>query len=1282
MGDNLPAVDLGSGRMAQAISVSQDATCALLDNATVKCWGWNADGQLGQGDTESRGDNAGEMGDNLPAVNLGTGRTAVAVSAGTRNTCALLDHGDVKCWGYNFNGQLGLEDRVNRGGLPGQMGNALPTVNLGTGRTATAVLAAQGHSCAVLDDGSLKCWGSATQGVLGNGSPNGYGGFPGTMGDNLPTVRLGSGRTVLAISSGGGHNCAKLDDGHIKCWGPNHTGQLGLGDIADRGDSSSEMGNALPNVDLGSYSVSPALTLVKSADESSVLEGAAIHYHVTVNNTGNVVLHNVTVSDPNAPGCTASVGTLAVGASSAPINCAHTTTSGDVGTYSNTASATADEVTTPVASNRVDVTVTQAQQAQTIEFAQLPDRTFGDADFGLSASSTSGLEVSFSAAGACTVSGATVHLTGAGQCTITASQAGSGSYLPAPDVERSFAVEKASQEIDFAALPDRTFGDADFDVSASASSGLGVSLSATGACSVSGVTVHLSGAGDCTVTASQPGNANFLAADEMSRTFGIGRAAQSITFSVGNHTFGDPDFELSATASSGLDVAFSIDSGRCDNEGSTLHINGAGDCTVIASQAGNSDYLPAEDVVRTFNVARADQSIEFEGLAGRTFGDADFEVTALASSGLDVSFSATGACTVDGTTLHLTGAGDCTVTASQPGNEDFNPASDVPQTFSVAPSGQSILFGPLQAATFGDADFEVAALASSGLPVSFAATGDCQILGSTVHIVGVGECTVTASQPGDTNYTPAEDVSQSFTIGKASQSLSFAPLVDRTFGEDDFDVAATASSGLDVSFAASGACTVSGATVHIVSAGECVLTASQPGDESYLAAADVTQSFIVAKSSQVIDFDVSGHTYGDADFDVSASASSGLDVSFAVSVGQCTLTGATVHIAGAGDCTITASQAGDANYLAAADVDRTFTISQASQTITFSPIDGHIFGDEDFDVVATSSSGLPVSFAAAGACSVSGSTVSIVGSGECTVVASQGGDANYNPASDVSRTFAVAPASQTIDFGALADRAYYDADFEVYASASSNLPVSFTASGSCSVMGVTVSVTGTGSCAVTAHQGGSTNFEPAPDVTQSFSVIDDRAPVAAPSVSPAPNAAGWNNTDVVVTWHWLEPNAASGVDPAQCTNSSTSSGEGVLTFNVSCIDRAGNIGRAAYQVKVDKTGPALAPVVSPNPVALNGTASVSPGATDGVSGVASATCGPLNTATTGTKTVTCTATDNAGNSRSVSVSYTVTGQRVPVTKDECKNNGWRTLTDSAGVPFRNQGDCVSYVATH
>ena len=257
LGDDLPAIDLGTSRHAVEITAGGDHTCALLDDATVKCWGYNGRGQLGLGHRKPRGGQPDEMGDDLPPVDFGTGRTAVTIDAGVSHTCALLDDGTIKCWGSNTYGQLGLGDTAARGDQWAEMGNHLPAVDLGAGRSAVAVSAGGGFSCALLDDDTTKCWGANYAGKLGQGDDERRGDEPGEMGDDLPPVDLGTGRTTTAIAAGS----SLLDDATVKCWGYNGEGQLGQGDTSDRGDQPGEMGDDLLPVDLGTGRTASAITI-------------------------------------------------------------------------------------------------------------------------------------------------------------------------------------------------------------------------------------------------------------------------------------------------------------------------------------------------------------------------------------------------------------------------------------------------------------------------------------------------------------------------------------------------------------------------------------------------------------------------------------------------------------------------------------------------------------------------------------------------------------------------------------------------------------------------------------------------------------------------------------------------------------------------------------------------------------------------------------------------------------------------------------------------------------
>lgn len=180
-----------------------------------------------------------------PSAPLGT-----AIAAGDRHTC-VARAGRVKCWGINDEGALGVGDLARRGDDPGEMGDALPFVALGTSVKVASLAAGVNTSCAMTSDGRVKCWGN--RGGTGLGEPtNDRGDQPGEMGDALPYLDLGAGRTVLTLASDLDSSCAILDNHKVKCWGKNDWGQLGLPDLTlVHGDQPGEMGDALPYVDLG-----------------------------------------------------------------------------------------------------------------------------------------------------------------------------------------------------------------------------------------------------------------------------------------------------------------------------------------------------------------------------------------------------------------------------------------------------------------------------------------------------------------------------------------------------------------------------------------------------------------------------------------------------------------------------------------------------------------------------------------------------------------------------------------------------------------------------------------------------------------------------------------------------------------------------------------------------------------------------------------------------------------------------------------------------------------------
>jgi prepilin-type processing-associated H-X9-DG protein len=145
---------------------------------------------------------------------------AIAIAAGTLHNCVLLEDHRVKCWGTNDSGQLGLGDKIYRGMQASDMGNALPTVDLGTGRTAKAIAAGRYATCALLDDDTVKCWGlgSLAGRPFGAGGGN-VGDDPNEMGDHLAPIELGAGRKPLGVAVGYYDACIARDNGTFRCFG-------------------------------------------------------------------------------------------------------------------------------------------------------------------------------------------------------------------------------------------------------------------------------------------------------------------------------------------------------------------------------------------------------------------------------------------------------------------------------------------------------------------------------------------------------------------------------------------------------------------------------------------------------------------------------------------------------------------------------------------------------------------------------------------------------------------------------------------------------------------------------------------------------------------------------------------------------------------------------------------------------------------------------------------------------------------------------------------------------
>jgi hypothetical protein len=600
-----------------------------------------------------------------------------------------------------------------------------------------------------------------------------------------------------------------------------------------------------------------------------------------------------------------------------------------------------------------------ARASQTVSFTPPTNATI-DKLVTLTATASSWLPVTYASStpDVCTVSGATLTPTAAGACTVTASQSGNAQYAPADSMSGSFPVEKIPQTIFFSPPGSATVG-RPVILTGTASSGLAVIYaSSTDVCTVTGSTLTLAKAGTCTVTASQPGDDRYAAAESMRKSFSVVRIPQTIDFRPSQDVaFGRP-VTLIATASSGLPVSYRTSTPDvCTVSGRTVTTRAVGACTITASQVGDDRYAPARDAARFFRVERAAQIITFTPPDGMTLGQ-PVTLSASASSGLDVSYrtDTPAVCTVSGATVSPATAGTCTITASQPGNDNYAPASDVFRSFPihstvVRKTSQTIAFAQPSARAVGQVA-SLSASATSGLVVSFRTDTPsvCTVSGDTVTAIAGGTCAVTASQAGDDRFAAARDLQRSFVVQvgqggqgngnnhhpndgstKTLQSISFGQPQAAAVGQV-VPLTASASSGLAVSFRSDtpAMCSVSGATLTAMAAGVCTVTASQAGDNNYQAAPNMTESFQVnaGHQAQTITFPPPPQAKVGEAATLTASATSGLLVAFRSDTPRiCTVSGSTLTPIAAGTCTVTASQSGSDHYAAARDIAQSFDVA-------------------------------------------------------------------------------------------------------------------------------------------------------------------------------------------------------------------------------------------------------------------------------------------------------------------------------------------------------------------
>ena len=555
--------------------------------------------------------------------------------------------------------------------------------------------------------------------------------------------------------------------------------------------------------------------------------------------------------------------------------------------------------------------------------------------------------------------------------------------------------------------------------------------------------------------------------------------------------------------------------GTCANSPCTVMGLTNGTAYTFTVTATNAAGTGAASAASNSVTPMAPQIITFANPGTQTFGTSP-TLTASASSGLAVSFSSstTGVCTITtGGTLTFVTTGNCDISVGQTGNGAYTAAPTVTQSFTVNAASQTITFGAAPTIVFGASGMVTATGGGSNNPIVFTSTttGVCTIAGNVVTGVSVGACIIAANQANSANYAAAPQVTLSFnisasvpgtpTIGTATAGNTQATVSFTTPGSNGGSAitgyTATSSPSGVTGTCANSPCTVMGLTNS--TAYTFTVTATNIAGTGGASAAS---NSVTPKSPQTIIFANPGtQTFGTSPT-LTASASSGLAVSFSSSLfipNYCTITtGGTLTFLGAGGCAIRADQAGNGVYTAASTVQQNFYIEPASQTITFGAAPNVVVGGTGMVSATGGGSNNPIVFWSvfSNICTVEGTVVTGVAVGTCLIVANQAYSANYAAATQVPLFFNIDAASQNITFGAAPTVFVGGTGMVTATGGGSNNPIVFTSTttGICTIAGNVVTGVSVGGCIIAANQASSVNYVAAPQATLSFNI--DPPPIA------------------------------------------------------------------------------------------------------------------------------------------------------------------------------------------
>jgi hypothetical protein len=699
---------------------------------------------------------------------------------------------------------------------------------------------------------------------------------------------------------------------------------------------------------------------------------------------------------------------------------------------------------------------------------------------------------------------------------------------------------KLAQSITFANPGTKTTG-ASFATGATTTSALTIAYSSNTAetCSVSGSTITTIAAGTCSITAEQPGNDSYTAAAAVTVTFAVEKQTQLITFPApGAATTGDLVVLSGMTSATGLTVTYSAGpSSVCSvtADGNLQTGPSSGVCTVTASQSGNDAYYPASDLDVTVTVNAGPPVIITSSLADGII-DGSYSETLGAAGGngtytdweLSVGILPLGL-SLNSATGEISGTPTAAGTTALSFTVVSNGLTSIVRTLdlTIAKKPQSISAADFSR-QYGSLPVTTGASSSASLPLAFASSDEtvATISGGMVIPVGVGESTITVSAAGNTEYEAADDVTFVVTITPVTVTIT-ASSHSVTYGDAAPAYGVSSYSGFitgedETVLTTPPTCTSSYSPASDAGSAPAVVCASA-------AAANYVFSYVdgviaIAKAPQTITVtpNALGEMVPSSTQSFSATSTSGQAVTIVAS-GECSwLADLIIASATEGTCTLTASVAASANYLAAADVVRDAEVliaAKANRTISLAldvPGASHnllasLTGAAQLGPVA-SPIVYSVTLSSAGICSIDTATgaITLLGVGDCTIVASVAEDADFNPA-EATLSFAVTLAPRTLSLTATPATGVVGGTMLLAATPSAGGgAVSYslvTGALHCELLGALVTALTAGDCDVQATIAASGAYGAATSSSVRLSVTATSTPSPSPTPSPTSSPA-------------------------------------------------------------------------------------------------------------------------------------------------------------------------------